>query len=42
MNKFTALHIFTKVAENRGFSAAARKLRISTSTVTKTIARLED
>jgi DNA-binding transcriptional LysR family regulator len=42
MNKFTALHIFTKVAENRGFSAAARKLRISTSTVTKTVARLED
>ncbi len=42
MNKFTALHIFTKVAENRGFSAAARKLRISTSTVTKSVARLED
>ncbi len=37
-----ALQIFTKVVENRGFSAAARKLRISTSTVTKSIARLED
>ena len=42
MNKFMALHIFTKVAENGGFSAAARKLRISTSTVTKSVARLED
>jgi DNA-binding transcriptional LysR family regulator len=42
MNKFTAILIFTRVAENGGFTAAARKLGVSVSSVTKAIARLED
>lgn len=42
MNKFVALTVFTRVAEHGGFSAAARKLGLSVSAVTKTIARLED
>ncbi|MGV6875492.1 LysR family transcriptional regulator [Pseudochelatococcus sp. B33] len=42
MNKFMALIIFTKVAESGGFTAAARKLGMSVSAVTKAIARLED
>ena len=42
MNKFVALTVFTRVAEHGGFTAAARKLGLSVSAVTKTIARLED
>jgi DNA-binding transcriptional LysR family regulator len=42
MNKFLALTVFTRVAENGGFTAAARKLSMSVSAVTKTITRLED
>ncbi len=42
MNKFQALSVFTSVAENSGFTAAARKLGLSTSAVTKIVARLED
>lgn len=42
MNKFTALQIFTRVAEEGGFTAAAAKLGISASAVTKAISRLED
>jgi len=42
MNKFMALTIFTKVTESGGFTAAARKLGMSVSAVTKAIARLED
>jgi DNA-binding transcriptional LysR family regulator len=42
MNKFFALTVFTRVAESGGFTAAARKLGMSVSAVTKTIARLED
>lgn len=42
MNKFLALSVFTRVAENGGFTAAARKLGMSVSAVTKTITRLED
>jgi DNA-binding transcriptional LysR family regulator len=42
MNKFLALTVFTRVAESGGFTAAARKLGMSVSAVTKTIARLED
>lgn len=42
MNKFIAISIFTKVVEHGGFTAAARKLGLSVSAVTKTIARLED
>ena len=42
MNKFLAINVFTRVAENGGFTAAARKLGMSVSAVTKTVARLED
>ena len=42
MNKFMAMLIFTRVAENGGFTAAARKLGVSVSAVTKAVARLED
>jgi DNA-binding transcriptional LysR family regulator len=42
MNKFLALGVFTKVAENGGFTSAARKLGMSVSAVTKIVARLED
>jgi DNA-binding transcriptional LysR family regulator len=42
MNKFLALTVFTRVVESGGFTAAARKLGMSVSAVTKTIARLED
>jgi DNA-binding transcriptional LysR family regulator len=37
-----ALTVFTRVVEHAGFTAAARKLGMSVSAVTKTIARLED
>lgn len=42
MNKFLALTVFTRVADSGGFTAAARKLGMSVSAATKTIARLED
>jgi DNA-binding transcriptional LysR family regulator len=42
LNKFMALMVFTRVVEHAGFTAAARKLGMSVSAVTKTIARLED
>ena len=42
MNKFRALIAFTSVAECNGFTAAGRKLGVSTSAVTKMVARLED
>lgn len=42
MNKFQALSVFTRVAESGGFTAAARKLGMSVSAVTKCITRLED
>ena len=42
MDKFTALGVFVKVVELGGFTAAAGKLGLSPSAVTKTIARLED
>jgi len=42
VNKFLALTVFTKVAEHGGFTAAARRLGLSVSAVTKTVARLED
>jgi DNA-binding transcriptional LysR family regulator len=42
LNKFMALTVFTRVVEHKGFTAAARKLGMSVSAVTKTIARLED
>lgn len=42
MNKFQAMIAFTRVAECNGFSAAARKMGISASAVTKMVGRLED
>ena len=42
MDKFMALTVFTRVVEQGGFTAAANKLGLSPSAVTKTIARLED
>ena len=37
-----AITVFTKVAEHGGFTGAARRLGLSVSAVTKTVARLED
>jgi DNA-binding transcriptional LysR family regulator len=42
VNKFTSILVFTRVTESRGFTAAARKMGMSVSAVTKAIARLED
>ena len=42
MDRFQALKVFVSVAENGGFSSAAKRLGISASAATKTIARLED
>ncbi|WP_218132088.1 LysR family transcriptional regulator [Roseicitreum antarcticum] len=42
MNKFMAIKIFVRVAEEGGFTAAAAKLGISVSAVTKAVSRLED
>lgn len=42
MNKFMAIKIFVRVAEEGGFTAASSKLGISVSAVTKAISRLED
>lgn len=41
MDKFQALKVFATVAENGGFSSAAKRLGISASAVTKAISRLE-
>ncbi|MBK1657491.1 LysR family transcriptional regulator [Paracraurococcus ruber] len=42
MDRFLALTVFARVVEQGGFTAAAGKLGLSPSAVTKTIARLED
>jgi DNA-binding transcriptional LysR family regulator len=42
VDKFMALAVFARVVEHGGFTAAANKLGLSASAVTKTIARLED
>src|SRR5882757_72243 len=42
MNKFQAITVFVRVAESGGFTAAAGKLGMSVSAVTKAIARLEN
>jgi DNA-binding transcriptional LysR family regulator len=42
MDRFDALSTFLLVSELRSFTAAARKLGVSTSAVGKTISRLED
>jgi DNA-binding transcriptional LysR family regulator len=41
MDKFFAMTAFVRVADERGFGAAGRKLGVSTSAVTKIIGRLE-
>ncbi len=41
MNNLNALTVFTKVAESRSFTAAARRLRLTTSAVSKSMSRLE-
>ncbi len=42
MNKFLAINVFVRVAASGGFTQAARRLGISVSTATKTVAKLED
>ena len=42
MNQIQDLHVFIAVAESGSFSAAARSLRLSPSTVSKLIARIEN
>jgi DNA-binding transcriptional LysR family regulator len=42
MNRLTAMTSFVKVVENAGFSAAARRLDLSTSVVTMHVKSLED
>jgi len=42
MNRFLATLVFTRVAESGGFTAASRKLGMSVSSITKSVARLED
>lgn len=42
MDRVTCMNSFVKVVENRGFSAAARRLNVSTSVVTGHIKALED
>ncbi len=42
MNRFAAISVFTRVVECGSFTAAAKRLAISVSAVTKAIARLED
>jgi DNA-binding transcriptional LysR family regulator len=42
MDRLDAMHVFVTVAELRGFAPAARKLRVSPSAVTRTIAALEE
>ncbi len=41
MDRFTALRVLVTVAEERGFAAAARKLGLSTSAVSRHVADLE-
>lgn len=42
MDRLTGMAVFAKVAEEKGFSAAARALGLSKSAVSKQVARLED
>ena len=42
MNQIQDLHVFVAVAESGSFSAAARSLRLSPSTVSKLVARIEN
>ncbi|CUH42875.1 LysR family transcriptional regulator [Ruegeria atlantica] len=42
MDRFHALNVFVKVAELKGFAAAARHLNMSPPTVTRMVSMLED
>ncbi|MDG4720021.1 MULTISPECIES: LysR family transcriptional regulator [Thalassospira] len=42
MDRFNAMQVFVRVAEEQGFAAAARALNMSPAAVTRTIAQLED
>src|SRR5213082_1174329 len=42
MDRFTSLTAFVRVVENAGFSAAARKLNMSTTMVSNHVQALED
>ena len=42
MRVFTAMQVFNRVAELRGFAAAARELGMSTSSVSRHVSDLED
>ena len=42
MDRFDAIEAFIAVAESRGFAPAARKLRLSTSAITRHVAALEE
>lgn len=42
MNKFMAIRMFARVAEEASFTAAAAKMGVSISAVTKAVSRLED
>ncbi|MEM7726822.1 MAG: LysR family transcriptional regulator [Cyanobacteria bacterium P01_A01_bin.45] len=42
MDKFESMHAFTKVVEERGFAAAARKMQMSRSAVNKLVINLEN
>jgi len=42
MDKLTALSVFVEVAETGGFSSAARRLNVATSSVTRAVEALED
>ncbi|QAX82493.1 LysR family transcriptional regulator [Pseudomonas sp. DTU12.3] len=41
MDRFQEMHIFTTVAQEQGFSAAARRLGLSAASVTRAVAALE-
>lgn len=42
MNQYRAIEVFTEVASEKSFAAAARKLSISTSAASRHVAQLED
>ncbi|PKR52728.1 LysR family transcriptional regulator [Thalassospira povalilytica] len=42
MDRFNAMKVYVRVAEEQGFAAAARALNMSPAAVTRTIAQLED
>jgi DNA-binding transcriptional LysR family regulator len=42
MDRLASIHAFVRVAENSGFSAAARSLGVSTTTVSDQVQALEN